>query len=192
MRATQGGLSVDFVGHLEGPVGAGDLRTGPVRFVSDLRHRAYYQVPYACLEMRRAGARCLISRHINSLRHRAYYQVRVLYARLETRPLPLASPSPTPLTAMNPPLHTSPWPLPHRHEPTSSHLPLASPSPPRTHLFPQAVADGRFMIAAIGEREYFNARATSTVPAALITGLPLVTSGQVRALTRLEMPLPPL
>ena len=47
-RATAGGLSVDFVGHLEGPVDAGYLRTGPVRFVSDLRHRAYYQVVYGC------------------------------------------------------------------------------------------------------------------------------------------------
>jgi hypothetical protein len=37
------------------------------------------------------------------------------------------------------------------------------------------------MIAAIGERDYFHARATSTVPAALVTGLPLVTSGQVRS-----------
>jgi len=40
---------VDFVGHLEGPVDVGGyLRTGPLRFVSDLRHRAYYQVVYGC------------------------------------------------------------------------------------------------------------------------------------------------
>ena len=47
--------------------------------------------------------------------------------------------------------------------------------------FIQAVAEGRYMIAAIGERDYVHARATSTVPAALVTGLPLVTSGQVRS-----------
>ena len=31
------------------------------------------------------------------------------------------------------------------------------------------------MIAAIGEKEYFTSRATSTVPAALIAHIPLVT-----------------
>lgn len=40
----------------------------------------------------------------------------------------------------------------------------------------RAIARGRFMLASIADREYFTSRATSSVPAALITGIPLVTS----------------
>lgn len=39
-----------------------------------------------------------------------------------------------------------------------------------------AISRGKFMVAAVGEQEYYNTRATSSVPAALITHIPLVTN----------------
>ena len=40
----------------------------------------------------------------------------------------------------------------------------------------RAINRTRFLIAAVGEEEYYESRATSSVPAALITGIPLVAS----------------
>ena len=48
-------------------------------------------------------------------------------------------------------------------------------SPLSTHVSLFLQHQGRYMIAAIGEKEYFTSRATSTVPAALIAHIPLVT-----------------
>jgi hypothetical protein len=77
-------ISIDLVGHLNGEVQVGTLKTGEVRFLSDLRSRDYYE----------------------------------------------------------------------------------------------ALSRARFMLAAIGEKEYLTSRATSSVPAALIAHVPLVTSGE--------------
>jgi hypothetical protein len=77
-------ISLDLIGHLDGKVDVGTLKTGEVRFLSDLRSREYYK----------------------------------------------------------------------------------------------AISMAHFMLAAIGEREYFTSRATSSVPAALIAHVPLVTSGE--------------
>ena len=121
----------------------GYLRTGPLRFVSDLRHRAYYQVGSLRVLVARCGA------------WKRRFSCRPESSMVTVRFCSSASPCLCVRVC----------------DTLSTHCVLS----------PQAVAEGRYMIAAIGERDYFHARATSTVPAALVTGLPLVTSGQVRS-----------